>query len=136
METRANCILIGLFTLAGAIGALAFVLWFARVELDRQFATFDIALTSVSGLGDASAVRFGGLPPGQVVDVGLSPDGDGAIRVRIEVGADTPVRADSAATIEAQGITGVSCVAISAGTPGAALLVPGEDGAIPRIEAA
>ncbi len=135
METRANYILIGAFTLAGVIGALAFILWFARVEIDRQFAYFDVSFDSVSGLGVASDVRFSGLPVGQVVDVVLSPDGDGSIRVRLEVSADTPVRTDSTATIESQGVTGVSFVGISAGTPEAALLVPGEDGAIPRLEA-
>ncbi|MBP1805247.1 MlaD family protein [Rubellimicrobium aerolatum] len=135
METRANYVLIGAFTLAGILGLLGFLLWFARVELDRQFAYYDISFPSVSGLGTASDVRFSGLPVGQVVDVRLSPEGDGTVRVRIEVGADTPVRTDSIATIESQGVTGVSFVGLSAGTPGAARLEPGPDGEIPRIQA-
>ncbi len=134
METRANYILIGAFTLLGFFGLLAFLLWFARVELDRQFAYYDINFDTVSGLGRASDVRFSGLPVGQVVDVGLSPEGDGRVRVRIEIAADTPVRADSIATIEAQGVTGVSFVGISAGTPDAPLLRTDDD-AIPEIEA-
>jgi phospholipid/cholesterol/gamma-HCH transport system substrate-binding protein len=80
-------------------------------------------------------VRFSGLPVGRVVNVGLSPGGDGTIRVRVEIDADTPVRVDSRATIEAQGVTGVSFVGISPGSPEAALLEPppGED--IAEIEA-
>lgn len=135
METRANYILIGAFTLAGMLGIVAFVLWFARLELDRQFAYYDIAFTSVSGLSTASDVRFSGLPVGQVVDVGLSPDGDGTVLVRIEIGADTPVRTDSIATIESQGVTGVSFVGITAGSPEADLLVRAPGGPFPRIEA-
>ncbi|MCC5973817.1 MAG: MCE family protein [Rubellimicrobium sp.] len=135
METRANYILIGAFTLAGMLGIVAFVLWFARIELDRQFAYFDIAFTSVSGLSAASDVRFSGLPVGQVVSVGLSPDGDGTVNVRIEIDADTPVRTDSIATIESQGVTGVSFVGISPGTPEADLLVRTPGGPFPRIEA-
>ncbi len=134
METRANYILIGAFTLLGFFGLLAFLLWFARVELDRQFAYYDINFDTVSGLGRASDVRFSGLPVGQVVDVGLSPEGDGRVRVRIEIAADTPVRADSIATIEAQGVTGVSFVGISAGTPDAPLLTPETGVPIPEIE--
>ena len=38
METRANYVLIGAFALLGLIGALAFLLWLARVQVDRQYA--------------------------------------------------------------------------------------------------
>lgn len=135
METHARYVLIGGFTLAGFAGLLAFVLWFARVELDRQFAYYDIDFPSVSGLGDASDVRFVGLPVGQVVDLRLSPADDGRVRVRIEVDAETPVRTDSLATIEAQGVTGVAFVGISAGSPGAPRLADASDQAVPVIAA-
>lgn len=134
METRANYLLIGLFALAGMLGILGFFLWLARVELDRQFAYYDVRFSSVAGLSAASDVRFSGLPVGQVVDVRLAPDRDGTILVRVEVDAETPVRADSIATIEAQGVTGVSFVSIGPGTPEAPLLTP-EPGEVPEIEA-
>lgn len=134
METRANFVLIGAFVLTGLIGGVAFVLWFAQVQLDRAFAYYDIRFDSVSGLSQASDVRFAGLPVGQVIDVRLSADRDGTVVVRIEVDAETPVRVDSVATIEAQGVTGVSFVGITAGSRDAALL-EGEDGAIPTIQA-
>ncbi|MFN3823526.1 MAG: MlaD family protein [Pseudorhodobacter sp.] len=135
METRANYILIGAFTLAGFVGILAFFLWFARVELDRQFAYYDVRFTSVSGLARASDVRFAGLPVGQVVDVRLSPDQDGTVLVRIEVRADVPVRTSSVATIESQGVTGVSYVGISAGENTDPLLRTPGSNEIPQIEA-
>lgn len=133
METKANFVLIGAFTLAGLMGILGFFLWFAQVELDRQFDYYDIRFSSVSGLGNASDVRFSGLPVGQVVDVQLSPDQDGSILVRVEVDAETPVRTDSVATIEAQGVTGVSFVGIGPGSPSADLLEPTEDDPVPEI---
>ena len=133
METRANYVLIGAFALAGFCGLLAFLLWFARFELDRQFAYYDVRFTSVSGLSRASEVRFAGLPVGQVVDVRLSPDGDGTVLARLEVAGETPVRADSIATIESMGVTGVSYVGISAGDPQAPLLR--DDETIPEIPA-
>lgn len=135
METRANYILIGAFALAGFLGILAFFLWFANIQIDRQFSYYDIDFPTVSGLSDASDVRFSGLPVGQVVDVRLSPRDDGRVRVRVEVDAETPVRADSVATIEAQGVTGVSYVGISAGDPQSALLVSASPDDVPMIEA-
>ncbi|WP_112322106.1 MlaD family protein [Oceanibium sediminis] len=134
METRANFVLIGAFALAGFFGILAFFLWFARIELDRQFAYYDVDFPTVSGLSDASDVRFAGLPVGRVVDVRLSPTEDGTVRVRLEVGSETPVRTDSIATIESQGVTGVSFVGITAGTPDAPLLQEATERGIPMIE--
>jgi phospholipid/cholesterol/gamma-HCH transport system substrate-binding protein len=134
METRANYVLIGAFALAGFLGILAFLLWFAQFELDRQFDYYDVRFSSVSGLSRASEVRFSGLPVGQVVDVRLSPARDGSVMVRLEVAGDTPVRTDSVATIESMGVTGVSYVGITSGTPQAPLLTEEDDG-IPQIEA-
>ena len=135
METRANYVLIGAFALAGFLGILAFFLWFASIQFDRQFAYYDIDFPTVSGLSDASDVRFAGLPVGQVVNVRLSPDNNGLVRVRVEVEAATPVRTDSVATIESQGVTGVSFVGISAGSPDAPLLATASRADVPKIEA-
>jgi len=135
METRGKFILIGLFTLLGMVGLVALLLWFARVELDQKFDYYDVRFTSVSGLSDASDVRFSGLPVGRVVDVRLAPERDGRILVRVEVDAATPVRRDSIATIEAQGVTGVSFVQISSGTPETPLLRPTDDQDVPVITA-
>jgi phospholipid/cholesterol/gamma-HCH transport system substrate-binding protein len=133
METRANYFLIGVFTILGFVGMVAFALWFARVEVDRQFAYYDVKFTSVSGLSRASDVRFAGLPVGQVVAVQLSPDNDGSILVRLEVAQDTPVRTSSLATIESQGVTGVSYVGINPGAPTDPLLVDTTDDLVPLI---
>lgn len=133
METRANYIVIGGFALAGFLGLLGFMLWFAQFELNRQFAYYDVRFTSVAGLSRASEVRFAGLTVGQVVEVRLSPNGDGTVRARLEVAGDTPIRQDSVATIESMGVTGVSYVGITPGDPASALL-QSEDG-IPEIEA-
>lgn len=133
METRANYVLIGAFVLAGFVAIIAFFLWFAQIELKRQFAYYDVRFSAVSGLAQASEVRYAGLPVGQVVDVRLAPDMDGTILVRLEIAAETPVRTDSIATIETLGVTGVSYVGISAGDPAAALLRAGD--AVPEITA-
>jgi phospholipid/cholesterol/gamma-HCH transport system substrate-binding protein len=133
METRANYVLIGLFTVLGFVGMLGFTLWFGQIQLDRQFAYYDVKFTSVSGLARASDVRFAGLPVGQVIDVKLSPDNDGTILVRLEVAQNTPVRTGSLATIESQGVTGVSYVGISPGETNEALLRDTSDRTPPLI---
>ena len=71
METRANYILIGAFTIAGLLATFGFLLWLANAEVNRQYTYYDMLFESVSGLGTASDVRFNGLPVGQVVALDL-----------------------------------------------------------------
>ncbi|MDH3667840.1 MAG: MCE family protein [Paracoccaceae bacterium] len=133
METRANYVLIGAFTLVGILAALGFFLWLAKVEVDRQYAYYDILFDSVSGLGEAGDVRYNGLPVGQVTRLSLDQDDPSKVRVRIEIGAEVPVKEDTIGTLELQGVTGVSYVSLSGGTPGSRLLREASDQRIPVI---
>lgn len=133
METRANYLLIGAFTLAGLLGILGFVLWFARLQLDRQFAYYDVYFLEVSGLGPSSEVRFAGLPVGRVIDMQLAPGNPLPVRVRLEVTLDTPIRSDSIAALEVQGVTGVALVAVTAGSASSPLLREADPAAVPVI---
>ncbi|MFT3689474.1 MlaD family protein [Paenirhodobacter sp.] len=134
METKANYMLIGAFTVAGFVGILLFLMWFAKLQLNRQFAWYDIYFPEVSGLSVSSDVSFSGLSVGKVIDMELSDRGDGTVRVRVEIKEDTPVRADSTASLVLQGVTGVSNVAITAGSAGQPLLRTAASG-VPVIPA-
>ncbi|HSF93957.1 MAG TPA: MlaD family protein [Thermohalobaculum sp.] len=133
METRANFVLIGAFTLIGILGSLAMFLWLAKVEIDRQYAYYDILFTDVSGLGEAGDVRYNGLPVGQVVRLALDDVDPSKVRIRIEIAADAPVKTDTIATLELQGVTGVSYVALSGGSPEAPRLAAAEGQRYPVI---
>ncbi|MCH8466432.1 MAG: MlaD family protein [Roseinatronobacter sp.] len=133
METRANYVLIGVFAALGFLGVLGFFLAFGKFQLDRQFAYYEVRFETVAGLSRASDVRFAGLLVGQVVDVQLAPEGDGTVMVRLQVDRATPVRADSIATVDSSGITGVSFVAISPGSAEAPLINERSD--TPRLQA-
>lgn len=134
METKANYVLIGAFTILGFLGILLFLMWFAKLQVNRQFAYYDIYFTGVSGLSVSSEVTFAGLGVGKVVDMVLADNDNGVVRVRVEVEENTPVRRNSAASLEIQGVTGTANVAITSGTPNSPLL-RGEGGEIPIIVA-
>jgi phospholipid/cholesterol/gamma-HCH transport system substrate-binding protein len=138
METRANYVLIGAFTLAGIVAAVGFLLWLAKVEVDRQYAYYDVRFDNVAGLGQAGDVRYNGLQVGRVISLGLDPDDPSTVRVRLEVAAETPIRADTVARLESQGVTGVSYVALSGGSPAAEPLpqgsvIPSEPSALQSV---
>ena len=110
METRANYLLVGLFVILFALGFLGFVIWLAKVQIDTTFAYYDIVYRgSVTGLKEGSPVRFSGVRVGQAVTVRLDPADPSQVRITIEVDRLTPVRSDTEASLEFEGLTeGVS----------------------------
>jgi phospholipid/cholesterol/gamma-HCH transport system substrate-binding protein len=116
METRARFVLIGLFTIVGFVAALGFVLWLAKVQLDRTYAQYDILFGNVAGLSQTAAVRYNGVDVGKVLTIALDRDDPALVRVRIEIFASTPVRTDTIATLASQGVTGVSFIALEGGS--------------------
>lgn len=133
METKANYVLVGAATLLAIIAALGFFLWLARVQIDRTYAQYDILFDSVEGLSRGSPVRFNGVDVGQVLSVDLSRADPSRVRVRIEVGADTPVRQGTVARRELQGVTGVSFVGLEGGAFDADRLPRDPDTGVPEI---
>lgn len=133
METRANYILVGAITLFGILAGMGFFLWLAKVQVDRQYAHYDILFDSVEGLGRASAVRYNGVDVGQVLSIGLDDDDPGLVRVRIEVDAETPVKSDTMASLSSQGVTGVSFVSLSGGSADAPPLTKASRTGVPVI---
>jgi len=129
METRAHHLLIGSFMLAFMAGIVMFVLWLAKSEVDREVARYNVFFTgSVAGLGIGGDVRFNGIKVGTVSQISIDRDDTSRVRVTAEVSADTPIRADSEATLQLQGITGVSFLQITPGSPQAELLKPVSSG--------
>lgn len=136
METRARFVLIGLFTIFGFLAALGFVLWLAKVQLNRTYAQYDILFGTVAGLSQTAAVRYNGVDVGKVLAIALDRDDPALVRVRIEIFASTPVRTDTIATLESQGVTGVSFIALEGGSAEAERLraEPPEDVPVIRSE--
>lgn len=118
METRANYVLIGAFTLAGILGAFGFFLWLAKFEVSRQYAYYDVLFDNVSGLSAAGGVSYNGLPVGQVISLRLDEEDPSKVRVKLEVDAEIPVTEDTIAQLDSLGVTGVSYVELTGGTSG------------------
>jgi phospholipid/cholesterol/gamma-HCH transport system substrate-binding protein len=133
METRANYVLIGVVTLIAILAGLGFFLWLAKVQLDRAYASYDILFDSAAGLGQASPVRFNGVDVGQVTAIELDRANPTRVRVRIQVGATTPVREGTQAVLQSQGVTGVSFVGLEGGRPDAPRLQPDPETDLPII---
>lgn len=132
METRANFVLIGIFTLLSILGTLGFFVWLASVQIDRQYTTYGILFDDVSGLDASGDVLFNGISVGRVISLRIADQDPSKVFTTIEVDAETPVRADTVAQLQSQGVTGVSYISLSGGTPGAAPLL-GDGDMLPVI---
>ena len=134
METKASHLVIGTFVLLVVAGIFGFVVWLAKLQIDREFAEYHIFFDgAVSGLSVGSDVLFDGIQVGSVQDIRIDPDTLGRVRVHVEVDANTPIRADSVAVLKLKGITGVSLVLIESGTPNSPMLTPTEEQPIPVV---
>jgi len=134
METRANYALIGLFTLAVIAAAFGFVYWFSGGERGQARQNIRIVFSgSVAGLSQGSSVSFNGLRVGEVSSLDLLPEDPRRVVAIASVNGTTPIRADTRARLEYQGLTGVANVGLSGGEPGAPPLVAGPGQPMPTI---
>lgn len=116
METRASYVAVGGFVLALVAGLVVFVVWLGKFQGQQQFAYYDILFAgSVTGLQVDGPVRYRGIPVGHVADIRIDPSNIEMVRVTIQVRRGTPVRRDTVASLEMQGVTGVSYVLLSGG---------------------
>ena len=123
MERNAHYALVGLFSILLCLGLAGFVVWLAGAQFSRRFDTYIIAFTGpVRGLSTGGEVFFNGIRVGEVTKLSLDRDSPDKVKAQIRISADAPIRTDSRAGLEAQGVTGVNYIQITAGTLKASLL--------------
>ena len=123
MEKNANYALVGLSSLILFVGLVIFAVWLARLSFNHQYDLYDSVFEGpVRGLSQGGEVHFNGIKVGEVTRIALDRTNPTRVIARARVTSDVPIRLDSYATLEPQGITGVNYVQISAGTPSKILL--------------
>jgi len=125
METRASYTLVGTFVLIMMLALAGFVIWLAKFSSDVKYDDYHILFAgSVTGLSSDATVSYRGIPVGNVTKIEISPDDIDKILITIQVDSTTPVRTDTVASIEMQGITGVAYVQLTGGSESAPALKP------------
>lgn len=123
MERHANYALVGVLTTILLIVGLVFAVWLGGLHGSRDQDLYRIVFQGpVRGLTQGGEVQFNGIKVGQIQRIQLSERDPTQVLTDIEVSAGTPVRVDSLASTEMQGISGVNVVQISAGTTAKPLL--------------
>ena len=136
METRANHVLIGAFTVAILVLGFLFVLWIGKLRIAREWDYYDIVFNeAVTGLTVGGAVQFNGIQVGEVRKLSLAPNDPSQVIVRVRVGGGTPVKTDTKAKLTFTGLTGVSVIQLTGGSQQAPMLTARNGDEVPRFVA-
>jgi phospholipid/cholesterol/gamma-HCH transport system substrate-binding protein len=133
METRANYVLIGSFTLAVIAAAFGFVLWFQSLHTTKLRSPLRVIFEGpAAGLRNGASVNFNGIRVGEVVSVKL--DNPRRVVALAMVENNAPIRKDTAVGLEFQGLTGVAAISLKGGAESAPAVPLDADG-IPVLTA-
>lgn len=133
METRANYVLIGSFTLAVIAAAFGFVMWFQSLHTTKARAPLRIVFEGpASGLRNGGSVNFNGIRIGEVMSVKL--DNPRRVVALAMIENNAPIRKDTLVGLEFQGLTGVAAISLKGGQEAAPPVPLDEDG-IPVLTA-
>jgi phospholipid/cholesterol/gamma-HCH transport system substrate-binding protein len=133
METRANYVLIGSFTLAVIAAAFGFVLWFQSLHTTKARSPLRIVFEGpAAGLRNGGSVNFNGIRVGEVMSVKL--DNPRRVVALAMVENNAPIRKDTLVGLEFQGLTGVAAISLKGGEEAAPPVPLDEDG-VPTLTA-
>ncbi len=128
METRANYVLIGAFTLIVAAFLLLFGLWAAKYTSDKDWRYFNVIFDeAVTGLTEGGSVQYNGISVGTVDTLSLAPDDPRKVIAKVKLRASTPVKVDTHAKLSFTGLTGTAFIQLTGGSPDAPLLAAADD---------
>src|ERR1700760_1538684 len=115
---RATNLVIGTTTLAVIGAAFAGLLIFQKIQGARNQGPLRIVFNgSASGLRKGGTVTFDGVPAGRIRSIKL--ENPRRIVAELLVDNSAPLRKDTGAGIEFQGLTGVAAIALVGGAPSA-----------------
>jgi phospholipid/cholesterol/gamma-HCH transport system substrate-binding protein len=111
------------------------VLWMGKTDYrgiyDRYEAYFR---ESVAGLSVDSTVKYRGVDVGRVKDIALNPDNPEEVKLTLDIAGGTPIKTDTIAVLQTQGLTGLATINLTGGSREAPPLVALEGQKYPVIK--
>lgn len=138
METRANYVIVGIFTLAAILAAFAFVYWTAAIGERGETTLLRVRIPgSASGLGRGSFVLFNGVKVGDVKRVYIDVDNPTVAIADTEIDRMTPITKSTQADIGLAGLTGQANIELKGADPKEVKLLDQaeKEGRVPEIVA-
>ncbi|WP_206454999.1 MlaD family protein [Aurantimonas marina] len=138
METKANYVRVGIFTLVVLALSFGFVYWSVFSSSGDSRVPLLVRIEgSVTGLQQGSQVLFNGLPVGSVKALRIDPNNPRVVIATTEVDPSLPVKESTEANIGFQGLTGFAFIELKGGVAEEPGLIQQarEQGTVPIIKA-
>ena len=117
MEPKVNYVLVGLFVALLGATVLAGILWLGKTDYRGVYDRYVAYMReSVAGLSVNSTVKYRGVDVGRVKDVALNPDNPEEVQLTLDIVRGTPIKTDTIAVLETQGLTGLATINLTGGS--------------------
>lgn len=136
MEQKSNYTIVGIFVICLFFGIAITMVWMSKYSKNKEYEYYKInTQESVSGLNEKSPVKLHGIVIGDVDKLLINKDNAEQVVIVIKVTAGSPIKEDTTAVIETQGITGLRFINLAGGTQNSKRLETSEEniGVIPSI---
>lgn len=135
MEPKVNYVLVGSFVALLGTAVLAGVLWLGKTDYRGSYDRYEAYMKeSVAGLSVDSTVKYRGVDVGRVKDIALRPENPEEVLLTLDIVRGTPIKTDTIAVLETQGLTGLATINLTGGSREAPALVASEGHEYPVIK--
>jgi phospholipid/cholesterol/gamma-HCH transport system substrate-binding protein len=117
VEPKVHYVLVGMFVLVLGMVAVGMVLWLGKSDYRGVYDQYHAYMRqSVAGLSVNSTVKYRGVNVGRVKEIALNPDNTEEVRLTLDILQGTPIKIDTVATLETQGLTGLATLNLEGGS--------------------
>jgi len=118
MESKVNFAVVGAFVLLLGAALISGVLWLSSGKsYGKVYDTYLVFMNeSVSGLSVDAPVRYRGVQVGGVRRIELAPGNSELVQLTLNIERGTPVKLDTVAILQVQGLTGIAHINLSGGS--------------------
>ncbi|MFZ1802889.1 MAG: MlaD family protein [Nitrospira sp.] len=117
MEPKVNYILVGSFVAFLGAAVLVGILWLGKTDYRGTYDRYEAHMKeSVAGLSVDSTVKYRGVDVGRVKAIALNPNNPEEVLLTLDIIRGTPVKTDTIAKLETQGLTGLATINLTGGS--------------------
>ena len=135
MEPKVNYVLVGSFVLVLGAALLVGALWLGKADYRGVYDRYEASMReSVAGLSVDSTVKYRGVDVGRVRAIALNQNNPEEVLLTLEIARGTPIKTDTIAVLETQGLTGLATINLTGGSREAPPLQAAEGQEYPVIK--
>ena len=129
MNGGPNYTLVGLFVVVITSAFVMALVWLTVAAPYQNYSTYLVYMSeSVAGLTENAQVKYQGVDVGRVSEISVDPDQPARVRLVLQVMPETPVRTNTVAKLEMQGLTGLGYINLVIAGPEPGPPLPSEPG--------